>query len=201
MESELRTEVNSKGQTIARMKQINGTRKEALKALNISNDSLHFALAKLIKEGGRRTNSATIINTTTEIIKEVPVNVTEWDTVYVINSTVDSIRDSVVVMPIYKFSYSDEWQSVSVTAKPDTGIVRATYHNKLNMRFERRRKFTEVYVVDENPNASVSSVTSWSIDRKPKRWGLGVHLGYGVTEQLKPSLHVGVSLSYQFIQF
>lgn len=193
--SKLRIEVNDKGQTIARMKQIEGGRRDVIKALNNSNDSLNIRLAALIKEGGRKSQVATIIETVTEVIKEVPVTIHEQDTIYVENT------DSIVVMPVYSASYSDEWINYSIKAMHDSLSFRAVYHSRLNMRHEKRRGYTDVFVLEENPYSSVNSVTSWSIKRKPRRFGAGLHIGLGVDSDLRIRPQLGVSVSYHLIQF
>jgi hypothetical protein len=59
-----------------------------------------------------------------------------------------------------------------------------------------------VTVTSTNPYLKVAELKSQKFDAvKPKKYGLGVQFGYGISSSLKPSPFIGIGMSYNFIRF
>lgn len=65
--------------------------------------------------------------------------------------------------------------------------------------FKKDRFYTDFYSPDQN--IKINGVQNYrkEVIIKPKRVGLGLQVGYGVMSDLKPSIYVGVGLSYNIL--
>lgn len=65
--------------------------------------------------------------------------------------------------------------------------------------FGKDRFYTDIYSIDQN--IKINGVKSFRKETfvRPKRIGIGLQVGYGVSSDLKPSLYVGVGLSYNIL--
>lgn len=107
-----------------------------------------------------------------------------------------------------------EWETV----KPSGSVIKATMSEKdsvlhtdvdvkLNTTdyvvkggiFKKDKFYTDIYSADQN--IKINGVKSIRKETyiPPKRFGLGLQVGYGVSNDLKPSLYVGVGISYNLI--
>lgn len=109
-----------------------------------------------------------------------------------------------------------EWETV----KPSGSVIKAYMNEKdsilhtdvevkLNTTdyvdkgglFGRDRFYTDIY--SEDQNVKINGVKSFRKETfvAPKRFGIGLQVGYGVSNDLKPSLYVGVGVSYNILKF
>jgi len=67
--------------------------------------------------------------------------------------------------------------------------------------FGKDRYYTDWYSPDQN--IKVNGAQTWRKETivKPKRFGLGFQAGYGITQDLKPSMYIGVGVSYNIANF
>lgn len=67
--------------------------------------------------------------------------------------------------------------------------------------FKKDRYYTDWYSPDQN--IKVNGAQTWRKETivKPKRLGLGLQAGYGITQDLKPSMYIGLGFSYNFANF
>ena len=67
---------------------------------------------------------------------------------------------------------------------------------------KKKEKTPSIIITSENSYIKTLSVSSIKFDMpKPKRYGIGVQIGYGITREFKLSPYVGIGLSYNAIRF
>jgi hypothetical protein len=151
----LKKERLSNGIELARMTSIISKRKEAVRILEMKNDSLSNLLAFVIKESGRGTTNAVTFHTETIIHDTVPVEIVRIDTV--IN------KDTVELWPVY-ISYSKtKWLSLQTTASKDSTIAMVKTYNQYGLAMTRKRGRVEASVYNSNPHSETIGVQSWTI--------------------------------------
>lgn len=141
------------------------------------------------------------------------------DQILSINNINAKLRDSVKVARVERdaannkvWNWEKKTESGSViksTMNEKDSVLHSEVDIKLNNTdyvdkgglFKQDRYYTDWYSPDQN--IKVNGAQSWRKETviKPKRFGIGFHTGYGITEDLKPSMYIGVGLSYNFINF
>lgn len=64
-----------------------------------------------------------------------------------------------------------------------------------------RRSAIQLDVSMANPNVKVTVKEAYRIYEKPKKWGVGIQLGYGFSNTIKPSPYLGIGINYSIIKF
>lgn len=131
------------------------------------------------------------------------------------NVHVDTLlmTDSIFVVDSIKhinFKYTDEWLTMDGTTRLVGDQARTTL-NSLDMNAPLKVGLTDnyrVFVTTPNPYLSFSEIDAAAIEgsvahQKPKRWNVGVQLGFGVGydilhNALSVGPYAGVGLSYGF---
>ena len=186
------TTVTYHGDT-ARSGVITSSRPEDLLALQ-SKDSMILSLQSLVKKYKGKIDAAVIIKTTTTIEGKGKTEV-----------YIDSTKtDSLYVYPVYKSTLSDRWYNALITAAEDTTILSLKTYDEysLTLGVDKGRWYADVY--NANPYSTTTNIRTYKVippTIKPKRWGLGATLGYGITPTQSWQPFVGVGITYTFIQF
>lgn len=172
--------------------------KDQIKLLKHANDSISIQLREAITRHPRRPAGAVSTETETEIIV-----VTDTDTLWMSDTMV--INDTVFLFPTYKTAYANQHIKFNVTASKDTVVNDITVYNKMDVVWSKSRKGWEVQVVNRNPYTTTKEAKSWASPKQnPKRFGIGVHAGYGMcilNNTVKLAPQAGVSLHYSIINF
>ena len=58
-----------------------------------------------------------------------------------------------------------------------------------------------IQAVNSNPNIKTIGLDSYTFKAKPKRFGLGLHVGYGINSELNLAPYVGIGVSYNLFSF
>jgi len=67
---------------------------------------------------------------------------------------------------------------------------------------KKKEKTPSIIITSENSYIKTLSVSSIKFDMpKPKKYGIGLQIGWGLTKELKTSPYIGVGLSYNLIRF
>jgi hypothetical protein len=147
---------------------------------------------KKLKKGGSVTlvKGKTVIET---VIKEV-----------------QGSRDS--IYPVYTGDVNlGKWIYGNVVANKDSITLGLTVVNEYDVIFGRDKtgflglgkSKPFVQVTNYNPYSEINTIKTFNVERnKPRRFGLGVTAGYGITlDNLSPVPFVGAGLNYTFIRF
>lgn len=153
-----------------------------------------------LKEPG---SSATKLITDTKVDTKSPTEV-------VIRDTVRGNDSMIYLYPTYKTAFNlGEWVTGYVKADRDTTEVDILIKNDYDVVigtegkwFKRKKSFVEV--ISHNPYSDVKTLRTYRVSQpKPKKYGLGIQAGYGVTLNSNSILtpYVGVGISYNLIRF
>ena len=164
---------------------------------------LQALVTKYKKELGKR-GSATIITTDAEI------NISEPTVVY---------RDTTKPCdPVYKTNFEimgsgkyekTKWIWGEVIATKDSTVVGMRFHEEIDvilgeektgfLGLGKRRPFAEVTL--HNPFNKVSTLRSFNVTPpKPKRFGIGPTLSYGVGSEFNPQVFIGIGVNWNIIK-
>lgn len=146
-------------------------------------------------------------DTKEDTIKQIEAEV-KYDTNYT-----PVAKDSVVllyiteVLPIADTNIT-EVLPIADTIKKDT--IREVIKDSVKVEIPITQKMYKdsnytAYVSGFKPNLDsliiVNKTITETIKPKPKKWGLGLQVGYGVTSGLKQSFYIGVGVSYNILNF
>ncbi|KYG76436.1 hypothetical protein AWW68_19520 [Roseivirga spongicola] len=139
-----------------------------------------------IGRNGKGLNSVT--NVTTETRDSVILK-TVYDTL-VVNNTI-TVNETL--------QYSDKWTQFRYD--PKTNGLNYSYTDSLSIvNFDKKQGFlkprvTTVQVVSHNPNSTITGLTQFEVEHKPKRMQFGLQAGYGITNNgLSPYAGVGLTI-------
>ncbi len=175
-----------------------GTETAKVNVLTISNKSLIKDLKsfkglnnKLREEISKKSVSGVYISSSTSASI-----VTKTDTFY---SNCDTL-------PVYESSYKDKWLSYIIVAGKDSiNLYQLTVLNQYVGMFKEKggflkKKSIEFAFKSYNPYTTTEEMQAFSHFPKPKKIGLGLNVGYGLTSTgLSP--YVGIGLNYNLIRF
>lgn len=149
--------------------------------------------SKLKKTG----TSATVISTNTNVNSSTPTSVTEKDTVII-----DSL---IYVYPEYTSNINmGGWITGTGISNKDTTRLNLQIRNDYDVVIGVRNNKYYADVTSHNPYTDIKTVRTYvTSPSKPKKLGLGINAGYGITINQKLSLspYVGVGVNYNLIEF
>lgn len=180
-----------------------------------SKDAVIVKLQEEVKKNEKRlgkSGSVTVITNTTEV-KTV-------DTTYITFKDTIVRNDTVFVYPEYSSFIkkglridSSYWVTANVKANKDSTSFELGIQNSYTIvlgrekakgfkaLFKPRVAFAEV--TNENPYTSTKTLRSYRVQTpKPKRFGIGVHVGYGLIMDKVPILrpYIGIGINYNIIE-
>lgn len=159
-------------------------------------------LVKDYKSKLKAGSSATRFTTETNIDEKFPTVIVRIDTVF--NDT------DYLTYPEYK-SYINlgGWITGSSLANQDSTYLSLLIKNDYSLvvgeeggLFKKRKPFAEVTSL--NPYSEIKTLRTYKVSvPKPKRIGIGLHVGYGLTLNQNPTLSplIGVGINYNLIEF
>lgn len=170
-----------------------------------SKDSQIIKLQQLVKENNKRIKhggSVTNITNQTDISSLTPTIITEPDTVEVEHYT--------YIYPRYETTVNkDGWIVGKMIATKDSVELDVSINNEYNIIMGReggflRKKKPFIEITNKNPYTTTKTLRTYDVSApKPKKIGIGLYGGYGVTIEKTPRLvpNVGIGLSYNLIRF
>ena len=116
-----------------------------------------------------------------------------------LQETVQMLRDS---LAIYGKSVPDHFEDLSGKVTPDSVSVEIPITQKV-YETDRYRAVVSGYKPSLDDIYIYQPTQIVQVKNKPKRWGLGLQVGYGVTLKGTPQFtpYVGVGVSYNLFQF
>lgn len=112
----------------------------------------------------------------------------------------------------FKFKDGDEWFAIVGGGYIDSvgrvNRLNLSYNSKDSLyitEFTKKSLFkpskTIIDIYNSNPHNSISGVSKIEVKEKKRRFGIGVQVGYGISNTFTPSLYVGVGGQYSLICF
>lgn len=157
-----------------------------------SKDSLINRLQKIISSN-KNVETGVAIDNTTGVSDSGKTVVHHRDTVYV--------DEKVYMYPAYSYYKKDDWIEINVLSTKDTTFVDLLIENKYDVYITRNRGKYSATVHSLSPYTKDQKVRAMNvIAPSPKRLGLGINAGYGMTKEgLSP--YVGIGIQYNIIEF
>lgn len=154
-------------------------------------DTVIADMLTIIKEQERRLKSVTAFTTETSVTKTLP--------------TAIILRDTVVE---YVAKYEDKWLKMNTAANADSTRFKVQLRNDFYAwsKFGRRKSLfgdrtLDVFVRSENPYTDIERVEQFTVEQpKPRRIGVGIYAGYGVTAEMKLQPSIGVGVFYKILR-
>lgn len=180
-----------------------------------SKDAIILKLQEEVKKNKRRlgnTGSVTVITNTTDVQGSDTTYITMKDTI-VRNDTVYLYPEYTSNIKMGMKKDSSYWITAKVKANKDTTDIGISLSNAYTVVIGRDKvkgfknlfkpKVPFVEVTNENPYTSTKTIRAYQVKApKPKRFGLGVQVGYGLTFDKYPILrpYIGVGINYNIIE-
>ena len=164
---------DKEGKMISRISSIEVDNMSFFKQLQVKDKTIQD-LQKLVKKG---TLAASIIKTETKV-----------DTVF----RTTKIKDTVNVTYETDFDVQG-WIWGTVAINKDTTALRIFTRDQYDIRLSKEKDGTYIDVINHNPFSTTQEVRSVYKLPKPKKWGLNISAGYGMTpEGFKPYIGIGI---------
>lgn len=171
--------------------------KNQILELNTNKQTLIRLQDELKVQQGRVTNSVgfsgqtkfdTIIKTEIKYV---------YDTLYQDGDT--------ILIPLKKYAvhHNDRWMNINFDSDSSKTTVSIQVENEYTVSLVKKKKKYEAIVKNYNPYSSVSEISAVSLQGfpRPKKFGLGVHLGYGINSSFRVQPYIGIGVSYNVIRF
>lgn len=134
---------------------------------------------------------------------------TKFDTI--IKTEIKYVYDTIfqdgdtILVPLKKYAvhHNDRWINVNFDSDSSNTTVSIQVENEYTVSLVKKKKKYEAIVKNYNPYSSVSEISAVSLQGlpRPKKFGLGVHLGYGINSSFRVQPYIGIGLSYNVIRF
>lgn len=134
---------------------------------------------------------------------------TKFDTI--IKTEIKYVYDTIfqdgdtILVPLKKYAvhHNDRWIGVNFDSDSSNTTVSIQVENEYTVSLVKKKKKYEAIVKNYNPYSSVSEISAVSLQGfpRPKKFGLGVHLGYGINSSFRVQPYIGVGVSYNVIRF
>ena len=154
-------------------------------------DSEIIILQQTVKDYAKKLKAgSSVTNTTTEttVIKTIR------DTMYFAKPT--------DVYPTYKSTFEDKWIKYSTIANSDSTHLNLKVTNEYSVIVGKDKGKPFVDVINKNPYSTTTKLRTFQVSiPSPKKFGIGISIGAGISKDLKPAPYIGVGLNYNLIRF
>ena len=161
-------------------------------------DSTIKWLKNTIKSYNGKLNTGIVANTNTTSEGGLEtITVTQYDTVII-----DSVK---YIYPEYAVDWTNEWEIGSIRANRDSIFRNISVKNKYEITIGKqkngwfKKREQVVKLLNLNPNTTTSELRAFNIKSNPKRLGISLQVGYGITTALGTTPYAGIGLSYMVI--
>jgi len=134
---------------------------------------------------------------------------TKFDTI--IKTEIKYVYDTIfqdgdtILVPLKKYAvhHNDRWVNVNFDSDSSNTTINIQVENEYTVSLVKKKKKYEAIVKNYNPYSSVSEISAVSLQGfpRPKKFGLGVHLGYGINSSFRVQPYIGIGVSYNVIRF
>lgn len=153
-------------------------------------------LQKLVKDYEKqiKNGSATIIKTETAYVKESIIKV-----------------DTICGKCSFTYVDTNPWVSATISVTPtNTDSLNLSLDYKIKNEYhvvigeEKQSLFKKkpfVEITNLNPYTETTSLRTYQVANKEKKFGLGIQAGYGINHKLSPGFYIGIGVHYSLIRF
>lgn len=185
--------VNDLGQEKSRIRVLKGQNKKALLQLKTS-DSTVIKLQELVSNYKGKLSAAIVLNNST-----TERGITETTIIH------DTLYND--VYETYFTEWDEEWSKGEIIAKRSSIERNITFYNSFDITIGEEKsgwfgkRDLEISIVNKNPNTITKDLESFNIQPNPKRYSLGVGVGYGLGSNFTLQPFIGVMVQYKIKDF
>jgi hypothetical protein len=96
----------------------------------------------------------------------------------------------------------NNWIDVQYCRKDSIAYLGLTIRNDYEVIIGKEKKLTYAEIINKNPYSETTSARTYQVQLpKQKRFGVGLHIGTGLTHDLKFRTYIGIGLNYNVIEF
>lgn len=152
------------------------------------------SMIRRLQDLNKKAVSGVVFNGSTEISAGGETSVASRDTVY---------QDSFVyIYPQYQYEIDNDWYKGWSISNKDSSFVVLSIINKYDVTIEKKGGKYVGVVTSYNPYSSVKEMRAVNLSMPPpKKFGLGIQAGYGLSTDFKPQPFIGLGVSYNLIRF
>lgn len=172
---------DKEGKLISKISSIEVDNMSFFKQLQVKDKTIK-ELQNLVKKS---TLTASIVKTETKIDTVIKTKVVKYGEEDIVFETDFNLKDWV-------------WGTISMDK--DTTAMALFIRNQYDITLSKEKDGTYINVINHNPFSVTKEIRSVYKLPKPKKFGVGINAGYGVTAQgLSP--YIGVGINYNLINF
>lgn len=165
----------------------------------ISKDSLIQRLQKVVKtEKLKPGNSAIAMNNTIDRNNiTTPTKTAIRDTI-----KIDSIS---YLYPTYTNNFVDDWFYINTIINKDSSNIKLSIKTEYDIILKEEgnifKRKPVVKLHSYNPYVTTTNIKAFTNEIKPKKYSLGLQLGYGLQSNLSVGFYVGAGINYNLLRF
>ena len=131
------------------------------------------------------------------------VTITEFDTLFKTDSFhITTNSTDTFSIKSFDFQHSDNWIKINIQGDGQNTSFSVGVKNEYTVSIVKVKKGFDAIVKNSNPYSTTKEIIATKVSLpKPKKFGVGVVIGYGLTFPMKPSPFVGIGLSYNILRF
>lgn len=130
--------------------------------------------------------------------------ITHSGSIIVVYDTITNMPENALLLP-FGFSKKDRWLNLDGTfsEKGDLDIALSMDVSvDVITGIDKKTKKSTISIITDNKYIDVINILSYKTDVvRPKKYGIGFHIGYGVTKNLEMSPYIGIGVSRSLICF
>lgn len=112
------------------------------------------------------------------------------------------ITDSLIyVYPTYLDTITNEWITLESKMNRDTAIHNLKVQNKFSaiVGLDKGKPFVDL--ITDNPYTTVKQLRTYQVKMpKPKKFGIGINVSYGISDDFKPKPYIGLGVQYNILR-
>ena len=200
LHNEMTTITNSNGQLVQKVQAIEYKNRKELKrflqARFMDSTTIQLLQTKVNEYKGLLVNGGnSVVVFKDRVILDTFVNT-------IVNIRTDTIIgiDTIYKQYVdYSFEYRDKWVEFNASVDMDSSEFTLQSRNEYSIFINNKKGYVEVQSL--NPYSKVEDIKMYSNKLKRKRFGLGVHVGYGINSQFQLRPYLGLGISYNLVSF
>lgn len=194
----LSIERNKLNQEIATIKVLQMQSEKDFLNLKVKDSTINWLQSTVKNYKGRLNTAIVISNTTTSKGASKTLISSKNDTI--------KIDSFIYIMPVYQTSWINKWEKGSIIASKDSIFRNISMRNEFeiiqgepkNGWFKKNEYL--IQVKNLNPNTYTDELRSFNVYTKPKRFNLGIQVGYGLSLiNFKPIPYIGLGGQFTII--
>lgn len=192
----LKQTINKYGEAVATISVIKTDNAKIFTQLKSSDSSIN-ALQKVVKDYQDKLKPG---GSVTNFITQNKITTGDSTTISKLDSVLNG--NKVIYYPTYTSAKKDQWIDYKIIANKDSIKFNLVMQNDYSVVIGRKSGQDFVDIINRSPYSTTKSVRTYQVQMpKPKRFGVGVHVGYGLGTNFEFTPVISAGLNYNVIRF